>query len=116
MGQNDDYITVACEIISGKWTLLVIGALRQDKLRYSAIQKAIPDITQRALTMALQKLERNGLVVRESYSTIPPQVEYELTPFGLELVQLSDALAEWVKKHAAEIKRAQNAYDQPVNS
>jgi DNA-binding HxlR family transcriptional regulator len=116
MRQNDDYITVACEIISGKWTLLVIGALRHGKVRYSVIQKAIPDITQRALTMALQKLERYGLVVRTSYSTIPPQVEYELTPFGLELLHLSDALADWVKKHADEIKQAQNAYDRQTRS
>lgn len=114
MEQDKDYTTVAGEIISGKWTLLVISVLQHDTLRYGVIQRAIPDITQRALTLTLQRLERNSLVARTSYSTIPPQVEYKLTSLGLELLEVVTVLNTWAKKHGAKIRAAQDAYDQQL--
>jgi len=113
--QNHNYINAAAEIMSGKWTLPVIAVLQQGTLRYSTVQRAIPDITERALTLTLQKLERNGVVIRTSHPTIPPQVEYKLTPLGLGLLELSEMMTDWAKKHANNIKRAQTAYDRSVS-
>jgi DNA-binding HxlR family transcriptional regulator len=112
VGMKKDYdYTVVCEIISGKWTLPVVVTLQQATLRYSTIQKAIPAITERALTITLQKLERNGVVTRTSHATIPPQVEYKLTPLGLELLKVSEVMTDWAKKHMSAVQRAQAAYD-----
>lgn len=74
------------DIISGKWTMPIICVLQKDTLRYNAIEKALPSITQRALTITLRKLERNGMLDRYVYPSVPPQVEYKLTPLGLELL------------------------------
>jgi len=113
--QDHNYINVAAEIMSGKWTLPVIAVLQQDTLRYSTVQRAVPGITERALTLTLQKLERNGVVIRTSHPTIPPQVEYKLTPLGLGLLELSEMMIDWAKKHATNIKRSQTAYDRSVS-
>lgn len=94
----------------GKWTMPIVCTLQHDTLRYSAIEKAIPGITQRALTLTLKVLERNGMAERTMYQTIPPQVEYKLTPLGLELLKLCKILSDWTEKHKKEIVRAQKAY------
>jgi DNA-binding HxlR family transcriptional regulator len=101
-------------LISGKWTIPIIGVLRQGTLRYSAIGKAVPDITQRALTLTLRNLERSGMVARKVCLTIPPQVDYKLTPLGLELLEVTETIAEWAEKHSKEIKRAQKVYDKLI--
>lgn len=100
------------DIIAGKWTILIIRTLQEKTLRFNEIQKALPDTRQKVLTVALRKLERNGIVRRKIYPTIPPQVEYKLTSLGLELLELSDALLEWVDIHQKEIAQAQKSYDQ----
>ena len=98
------------QLIAGKWTTSVIYALRHGALRYSAVEKALPSITQRALTNTLRNLERNGMVERRSYPTIPPQVEYKLTPLGQELFRLCETLSDWAQRHEVEIRQAQKAY------
>jgi len=107
---------VVLEVISSKWALPVICTIQQDTLRYSTIEKGISGITQRALTLALKKLERNGMLERTMYSTIPPQVEYKLTRLGLELLKFCEVMNEWSDKHEAEIKYAQKAYDRSNKS
>ena len=94
-----------------KWTLPVVNALQNNILRYSAIEKALPSITQRALTLTLRRLERDGFIYRHVHPVIPPQVEYKLTPLGLDLLELSAAILEWADTHKQEIKRAQRLYD-----
>ena len=85
--------------------------LQNNILRYSAIEKALPSITQRALTLTLRRLERDGFIYRHIHPVIPPQVEYKLTPLGLNLLELSAAILEWADTHKQEIKRAQRLYD-----
>lgn len=98
-------------LLVNKWTFPVVGVLRQNTMRYNAIEKAIPNITQKSLTDTLRKLERNGMLDRYVYPTVPPQVEYKLTPLGLDLLKLSGVLSDWVDIHEYEIKRAQKSYD-----
>lgn len=101
---------VVSDLLAGKWTLPIVFALQENTLRYSAIEKALPAITQKSLTDILRKLERNGMLNRYIYPTIPPQVEYKLTPLGLELLELCHSLSDWSVKHYAEITKAQQAY------
>ena len=104
------------DIVAGKWTIPVIRVLQKDTLRYSAIERSIPSITQRALTIALRKLERNGMLDRYVYPSVPPQVEYKLTSLGLKLLELSGVLSEWSDMNEEEIKRAQKSYDRKIKT
>ena len=102
------------QLMASKWTVPILYELQQDTLRYSAIEKALPGITQRALTNTLRSLERNGLAERKAYPTIPPQVEYKLTRLGLDVLRFCENLSDWVEKHEAEFERVQKAYDRHV--
>lgn len=99
------------DILNSKWGLSITSVLGTNTLRFSELQKALPQTRQKVLTETLRKLERNGIIDRRAYPTIPPQVEYKLTPLGLDLLKLSGVLSEWVDIHADEIKRAQQSYD-----
>ena len=88
----------------------VICVLQQNTRRYNVIEKAIPDISQRALTITLRNLERNGMIDRYVRPTVPPQVEYRLTSLGLELLEFCRIMDAWVVKHQEEIRRAQKTY------
>ncbi|WP_405946460.1 helix-turn-helix transcriptional regulator [Streptomyces prunicolor] len=81
--------------IGDKWSLLVIGTLRADPLRFGELEQAVAGISQRMLTLTLKNLVEDGLLVRTAYAEVPPRVEYELTELGRTLVPLVMALAEW---------------------
>jgi len=97
--------------VGDKWTLLVIKGLRGDTLRFSALRRLIPDISQRMLTQTLRKLERDSLISRAVTPTIPPRVEYALTPFGLTLLTALDPVIGWANANRARIARARAVYD-----
>ena len=101
---------VVADLLAGKWTIAVVCTLQKDTLRYSGIEKAIPSITQRALTITLRKLELNGMLDRYVYPSVPPQVEYKLTALGLELLQFCESMDTWTKEHEADIHRARKSY------
>jgi DNA-binding HxlR family transcriptional regulator len=86
------------KIIEGKWTTLVIRELLPHKKRYSEIQRALKGISPKVLTSRLRLLEREGLVTRTIYATVPPTTEYELTDIGKELREVLNAMAEFGKK------------------
>ncbi|GAA2741691.1 MULTISPECIES: winged helix-turn-helix transcriptional regulator [Kitasatospora] len=81
--------------IGDKWSLLVIGTLRQGPLRFGELQQQVGGISQRMLTLTLRHLERDGLATRTVFAEVPPRVEYELTALGRTLIPLVGALAEW---------------------
>ena len=89
-----------------KWNLTVVLHLRRDTKRFSELQREIGTISQKALTASLRGLERDGFVSRTSYATIPPRVDYSLTPLGRELVAHLLPLFGWVVEHAEEIVRS----------
>ncbi len=94
--------------ISGKWSILVMYALRNDgesPLRFNALRHRIPDISQKVLTSTLRTLEADGLVSRQVYAEVPPRVEYRLTQRALTLLPLVDALVDWASANMAGIMR-----------
>lgn len=102
--------------IGDKWSLLVLYALSTGIKRFSQLRAEVEGISQKMLTQTLRALERDGLVDRHVYATIPPKVEYRLTPLG----SLEDAIAvvrQWAYAHMDEITTARDSYDrQPVPS
>ena len=87
--------------ISDKWSILTIFTLEQiPVMRFGELQRAIPDISQKMLTVTLRTLEQDGIVKRQVYAQIPPKVEYSLTERGLSLLPHLNALIYWAKEHA----------------
>ena len=89
----------AANIIGGQWALAICSWLINGKLRFGELRKRLPNITERMLTLQLQKLEGNKIVKRTVYAEVPPRVEYELTPIGYELRPIIEQLENWGKKH-----------------
>ncbi len=97
--------------IGDKWSLLVIGVLTDGRLRFTALQRAIPGISQRMLTRTLRELERDGLVTRTVHAEVPPRVEYELTRTGGTLIEPVMAIAQWAMSNYPGIEASRRAYD-----
>ncbi|MFT3775646.1 MAG: helix-turn-helix domain-containing protein [Minicystis sp.] len=104
-------VNEAVALLGDKWTLLVLGALtKKESLRYNELQRAVDGISQRMLTLTLKKLEENGLVKRTIFPTVPPRVDYELTPVGHTLVKPLEALLDWSTENRAAMAEARRAY------
>lgn len=98
--------------IGDKWTIMVIGALSGGPVRFNELRRTIGGVSQRMLTLTLRTLERDGLLTRTVYPTVPPRVEYELTRLGRTLIEPLRALSEWAVTYQAELAWAQAKYDQ----
>lgn len=86
--------------ISDKWSILVLFTLNQSTLmRFNALQKNIPDISQKMLTMTLRTLEEDGFVKRQVYAEVPPIVEYSLTDRAISLLPHINSLIVWAKEN-----------------
>ncbi|WP_245601800.1 winged helix-turn-helix transcriptional regulator [Hamadaea tsunoensis] len=94
-----------------KWTLSVIYELRDGSRRFTDLKRAIDGISQRMLTVTVRSLERDGLVERTVYATVPPRVDYRLTALGQTLLKTAWELIDWATLHAAEIDEARDRYD-----
>ncbi|MDB6100904.1 MAG: Transcriptional regulator, HxlR family protein [Gammaproteobacteria bacterium] len=100
--------------VGDKWTILVVVSLSQApgcRARFSALEKVIPVISQRMLTLTLRNLERDGLITRELFPEVPPRVEYELTGLGKSLLEPTQALLDWVGNNWVDIKKARGKFD-----
>ena len=102
--------------IANKWTILIIYALTQDRKRYSDLKQQIVGISPKMLVQNLRNLERNGLVKREVYPTIPPRVDYSLTPLGESLAEPLAVLGEWAYQHISDVNAAIAQYDNRLQS
>jgi len=101
----------ALALIRDKWTILVLGALRRSpSLRYNELTRAVTGISQRMLTLTLKRLEENGLVKRTIFATVPPRVDYELTPMGRTLIEPLRSLLDWSLEHRAAMAEARRVY------
>lgn len=86
--------------ISDKWSILVLFTLNQSELmRFNALQKSIPDISQKMLTVTLRTLEEDGFVKRQVYAEVPPRVEYSLTERAISLLPHINSLIVWAKEN-----------------
>ena len=100
--------------VGDKWSIFLILSLAKlpgCRARFSDIERAIPGISQRMLTMTLRHLERDGLVTRELFPEVPPRVEYELSPLGKSLLQPMQSLVDWVTTNWEEVKEARDRFD-----
>lgn len=97
--------------VGDKWSLLVIGLLDDQSLRFTELHRRIDGISHRMLTQTLRNLERDGLVSRTSYAEIPPRVEYAATPLGRSLAAPVHELVDWASTHHEQITAARDAYD-----
>lgn len=99
----------ALDLVGGKWKPLIIYRLSNGTLRFGQLQRAIPEVTQRMLTLQLRELERDGLVLRKVYPEVPPKVEYSLSPPALQLAQVLEQLGSWFVQHAPSLERVDEA-------
>jgi DNA-binding HxlR family transcriptional regulator len=97
--------------VGDKWSVFVIMLLGGGPLRFNEIKRMIGGISQRMLTLTLRGLERDGLVTRTVFPTIPPRVDYELTDLGRGLSRPVEALGKWAFEHRVEIENARARFD-----
>jgi DNA-binding HxlR family transcriptional regulator len=98
--------------VGDKWSVFVIMLLGNGPRRFNEIKRMVGGISQRMLTLTLRGLERDGLVTRTVFPTIPPRVDYELTDLGRGLWQPVEALGKWAGEHQAQIETARQKFDQ----
>lgn len=92
--------------IGGRWSMLLLAALAGGPKRFSALARAVPDISRRMLTHTLRTLEADGLVHRDVQPTVPPRVTYSLTPLGESFAGPLLGLVEWAETHFAAVLEA----------
>lgn len=100
--------------LSDRWSLLVIHELEGGTLRFTELKNRIGDVSQRMLAQTLRRLEQDGLVSREVFPTVPPRVEYTLTPLGHSLLKPLRSMIEWAVDNHEAVRAARAAYVAPV--
>ena len=98
----------ALEIVAGKWKPLILWRLASGTMRFGQLQRAVPGVTQRMLTLQLRELERDGLITRTVYPEAPPRVEYSLAPPAHGLMPVMHSLGRWFLRQHADLE-AQSA-------
>ncbi len=98
--------------VANKWTCLLVSALRDGPVRFGVLRRRLDGITQKSLTQSLRQLERDGIVLRTVYPTIPPRVEYSLSDLGCSVITLMDGIKHWSEIHVTEILAARDRYDE----
>jgi DNA-binding HxlR family transcriptional regulator len=89
-------VEAALRVLEGRWKMIILFRLfTAPVLRFSELERAIPDVSQKMLIQQLRELERDGVIARKVYPTVPPKVEYSLTPWGQALCPALDALLDW---------------------
>jgi len=97
--------------VGDKWSVLVVTRLGGGPVRFNELRRSIGGISQRMLTLTLRGLERDGLVTRTVFPTIPPRVDYALTALGRDLLTPVSALGEWATRNQLKIARARERFD-----
>jgi len=100
--------------VGDKWTVLVVTTLGDGPKRFNELRKALGSISQRMLTLTLRGLERDGLVTRTVFPTVPPRVEYELTKLGRSLLEPVSGLGLWARTNRGAIQDARHRFDESV--
>ncbi|PFH12349.1 DNA-binding HxlR family transcriptional regulator [Collimonas sp. PA-H2] len=120
--KQPDHASPDCRAISSvlarvgdKWSVLIIVLLGDGSKRFNEIKRAVGGISQRMLTLTLRGLERDGLVTRTQFPTIPPRVDYELTDLGRSLWIAVEPLGAWAQGHVAHITKARAEFDEKIN-
>jgi len=98
--------------LADKGTVLVVVQLAQGTLRFGEMRRTIGGISPKVLTQTLRALERDGILTRRVYASVPPKVEYTLTPLGSTLIGLVEAIRDWAETHIDVVAEAQQRFDQ----
>jgi DNA-binding HxlR family transcriptional regulator len=91
-------------VIGGRWKCVVLFHLSHGTLRFGELRRALPNVTQRMLTLTLRELEEDGLVRRTVYAEVPPRVEYDLTPWGRSIEPILVAMREWGERYKRRLQ------------
>ena len=117
-----DLLAEACTVrqvldhVGGKWSISILLAAIAGPVRFSQLERMVEGISRRMLTLTLRNLERDGLLIRTVYPTVPPKVEYTATEMARELHDSLTTLVGWAERHRTDIAAARAAYDQrPAN-
>ena len=97
--------------VGDKWTILLLAALGDRKMRFKELYRAVDGISQRMLTVTVRNLERDGILIRTVHPTIPPRVEYELSDRGRSLKEALAPIGAWAFEHRQAIESSQEAFD-----
>ena len=116
MTEDCQRVSAILSRVGDKWTVLVVRQLGSGPRRFSEIRRALGSISQKMLTTTLRGLERDGFINRTVFPTVPPRVDYELTPLGCDLLKPVGALGEWAIKNAERVEKAQRKFDEAVAS
>jgi DNA-binding HxlR family transcriptional regulator len=111
---NPDQCLATREVLTrvgDKWSVLIVGTLGGGPRRFNDLRRSIEGISQRMLTLTLRGLERDGLVKRTMFATIPPRVDYELTKQGLTLLAPIQALSDWAGENRVTVQSARDRFD-----
>ncbi len=97
-------LDAAVAVMGGKWKGLILFALQDGPVRFGALRRGLPGISERILTLQLREMQASGLVHREVHEQVPPKVEYSLTDFGHSLNTALAPLGEWGEQHMDRIE------------
>jgi DNA-binding HxlR family transcriptional regulator len=97
--------------VGDKWSVLVVYVLGPGPKRFNELKRTIGGISQRMLTLTLRGLERDGMVKRTVFPTIPPRVDYELTPLGQTLIEPLTTMGAWAIRNRAAVEKARAKFD-----
>jgi DNA-binding HxlR family transcriptional regulator len=114
LNEHSDCVVVReiLDRVGDKWSVLVIALLGVQGQRFSELRRSIDGISQRMLTLTLRQLERDGLVARTVHATVPPRVDYMLTPLGESVLEPIMALMQWAQEHGTDIAEARRKYEE----
>jgi DNA-binding HxlR family transcriptional regulator len=98
------------DLIADKWTVLIIRRLADGTLRFAQLRRSVDGISQKVLTNILRSLERDGIVTRRIYASVPPKVEYSLTDLGRSLCDLVEGICCWAEANIERVQAAREVY------
>jgi DNA-binding HxlR family transcriptional regulator len=101
--------------IGDKWAVLILLTLKDGPVRFNLLRRRIGAISQKMLSQTLKSLERDGLVSRAAYPTVPVTVEYALTPLAGGLIGILDDITRWAENHVGDIMAARRAHDDALD-
>ena len=97
--------------IADKWTVLIVGALEEKTKRFGELRREVGGVSQKMLTQTLRGLERDGVVARTVYASVPPKVEYSLTLLGRTLVHILEEIRKWSELNIEDVLKARDDFD-----
>lgn len=103
---------IVLDRVADKWTVLLLGVLSNGPMRFNQLRREIEGLSQKVLSQTLKNLERDGLVRREAFATVPVTVEYSITPLGETLTGQMESLLHWAEENVSQVLTAQLRYDE----